>query len=166
MTLDSVGVLYNGGVSVHRGALTYALALGENRTVTATHTMPNGRVVEDFELNSTVRGEGGGGGGPPWNVALVYNPGDPEGPGKYCNFSRRAGGVNATQPWDHANPCLSMTAQARQVGAWGLALGSAAGPPASPACTHPGDCGPVMDVVLVPYGAMHLRMTVLPWTPT
>jgi hypothetical protein len=47
--------------------------------------------------------------------------------------------------------------------------GSAGPPPASPACgalAADGACGPPFPVTLVPYGMTHLRMSVLPWTPT
>ena len=78
----------------------------------------------------------------------------------------RAGALNATQPFDHTAPPLTITAMARVVNAWGLAHGSAAAPPASPACAAAGACGDPFKVTFVPFGMQHLRMSVLPWTLT
>jgi DUF1680 family protein len=59
--VDSVGVLYNGAVSVHRGALVFGLSLGETVNVTATHECPavDHPLIADYTINSTT----------PWNVA-------------------------------------------------------------------------------------------------
>ena len=153
--VDSVGVLYNGAVTVHRGALTYGMALGEFRNVTTRWPTPaaDHPVLEDFTLNSTT----------PWNVAVIVDPAKAD-LTPFFTFSR-AGPYNASQPWDHANPQLRITARARQLPAWGLDRGAAAAPPASPACAAPGACGEPFEVTFVPYGMQHLRMAVLPWTP-
>ena len=145
MYVDSVGILYNGAISVHRGPLVFGLQLGEDRNVTARHPTPDPDhpECEDFTLNSTT----------PWNVALVFDPARPA--ADAFAFSR-AGAVNASQPWDHAAPPLKIHALARVVPGWGLALGAAAGPPASPACASAA-CGAPINVTLVPYGSQHLR---------
>jgi hypothetical protein len=84
----------------------------------------------------------------------------------YLTFAR-SGSLNATQPFDHSAPPLQITAMARLLPGWGLEHGAAAGPPASPACAAAGACGnATFPVTLVPYGMQHLRMSVLPWTPT
>lgn len=152
--VDSVGVLYNGAVSVHRGALVYGLSLGETTNVTATHTCPapNHPQVLDYEINSTT----------PWNVALIMDPSKTD-LTPFLTFAR-TGVLNATQPFDHSAPPLQITAMARVIPSWGLELGSAAGPPGSPACAAPGACGSPFKVTLVPFGMQHLRMSVLPWT--
>ena len=154
--MDSVGALYNGAVTVHRGALVYGLSLGEAVNVTATHECPapDHPLVADFTINSTT----------PWNVALVLDPskGDLT---PYLTFAR-SGAVNASQPFDHSAPPLTITGMARRVNAWGLERGSAAQPPASPACAAAGACGDAFAVTFVPFGMQHLRMSVLPWTPT
>jgi hypothetical protein len=60
---------------------------------------------------------------------------------------------------------LELTATVRSVAAWGVSLGAAAPPPASPVdCSAPGSCGEPYTATFVPYGATHLRMTQLPWT--
>ena len=154
--VDSVGVLYNGAVTVHRGALVYGMSLGEAVNVTATHECPapDHPQVLDYTINSTT----------PWNVALVLDPSKAD-LTPYLTFAR-AGAVNATQPFDHSAPPLTITGMARQINAWGLDRGSAAAPPASPACAAAGACGDPFKVTFVPFGMQHLRMSVLPWTPT
>ena len=154
--LDSVGVLYNGAVTVHRGALTYGMSLGETTNVTATHECPapDHPEVADYTINSTTT----------WNVALVVDPSKAD-LSPYLTFAR-TGSVNASQPFDHSAPPLQITAMARQIPAWGLAHGSAAAPPASPACAAEGACGAPFAVTFVPFGMQHLRMSVLPWTPS
>jgi hypothetical protein len=154
--VDSIGVLYNGAIAVHRGALLYALRLGEspiNVTQNWTTNNPQHPVAIDFTLNSTT----------PWNYALVFDPTDPAGPSKFFNF-QRLGPVNSTFPWDHETPNLQITAQARQL-PWPVQNNAPVSPPTSPACTTPGNCGNPVPVTLVPFGATHIRMSVLPWTP-
>jgi hypothetical protein len=84
----------------------------------------------------------------------------------YLTFVR-TGSLNATQPFDHSAPPVQIKAMARLLPGWGLEHGSAAGPPASPACAVQSACGDTpFEVTLVPYGMQSLRMSVLPWTPT
>lgn len=155
--VDSIAVGFNGAISVHRGPLLYGLHLGEVFNVTAQHntSSPDHPLCADYEINSTST----------WNVALVYDPSDTAGPSKFFSFAR-TGSLNATQPFDHSNPPLVITAQARELPGWGLVLGSADVPPSSPACAAPSaNCGAPQQVTLFPYGMTHLRMSVLPWTP-
>jgi hypothetical protein len=155
--VDSIGATYAGAISVHRGALLYGMQIGESVVnVTQNHTtVPGGPVIQDYELNSTST----------WNVALVYDPSDPAGPSKFFTFNR-AGPVNPALPFDHSQPPLTITAQAREVFGWGINLGSAAAPPASPACSAAGACSDqAFTVTFVPFGMTNLRMSVLPWTP-
>jgi len=151
----AVAAMYNGALAVSRGALVYGVRLGEAVNVTATHACPapDHPAVPDFTVNSTT----------PWNLALVVDPTAAD-LSPYLRFAR-AGALNATQPFDHAAPPLQIAALARLLPAWGLEHGSAAPPPASPACAA-GSCGPPFPVTLVPVGFTHLRMSVLPWTPT
>jgi len=154
--VDSVGVLYNGAVTVHRGALVFGLSLGETVNVTGTHECPaaDHPLVADYSINSTT----------PWNVALVLDPSKSD-LTPFLTFSR-TGALNSTQPFDHAAPPLQIAAMARVIPAWVLEHGAAAAPPGSPACAAPGACGDAFPVTLVPFGMQHLRMSVLPWTPT
>ena len=61
--VDSVGVLYNGAVTVHRGALVFGMILDEVVNVTATHECPSPDhpIIADYTINSTASR--------PWNVA-------------------------------------------------------------------------------------------------
>jgi len=156
--VDSIGILYNGAIAVHRGALLYGLRLDEVSQVVAT--TPTGNPAHpqamDLQFNTT--------GAIPWNVALVFDPADPAGSSKFFTFAR-AGGFNSTYPFTHDAPQLTITASARQIPAWGLQHGAAGPPPSSPACATPSACGTPFTVTLVPYGMTHLRMSVLPWTP-
>ncbi len=154
---DSVGVLYNGAIAVRRGALLYGLTLDEQYNVTNTYNTsdPNHPTCEDFEILQTTS---------TWNVALVFDPTDPAGPSKYFTFAQ-AGGPNATYPFDHSAPPLSITAQVREVNSWGIQTNAAAPPPNSPACSAAGACGTPFTATLYPYGMTHIRMSVLPWTP-
>jgi hypothetical protein len=141
---------------VHRGAFVYGLQLEEVINVTATHAFDPVTIL-DFEVLPTKSD---------WNVALVFDPTAPGGASSFFNFSSSGAAPNATQPFDHANPPVKITAMARLVPGWGVTLGSASAPPASPACSAAGaDCGPAQVVTLVPYGTTHLRMSVLPWSP-
>ena len=152
--VDSIGVLYNGAIAIHRGALVYGMSLAESINVTATHECPapDHPQVADYEINSTS----------PWNVALLLDPSQAD-LTPFLTFAR-VGAVNMSQPFDHAAPPLQITAMARVVNAWGLEHGSAAQPPASPACAAAGACGAPFKVTFVPFGMQHLRMSVLPWT--
>jgi len=154
--VDSVGVLYNGAVSIHRGALTYGMTLGEKINVTGVHDCPalDHPEIADYTINSTTT----------WNVALILDPQNPN-LSEYLTFTR-VGSVNMSQPFDHLAPPLQITAMAREIPSWLLQHGSAAAPPSSPACETPSACGEPFPVTFVPFGSQHLRMSVLPWTPT
>jgi hypothetical protein len=54
----------------------------------------------------------------------------------------------------------------RVIPSWQLVLGSADAPPISPACESPTSCEDQFPIKFVPFGSQHLRMSVLPWTPT
>ena len=153
--VDSVGVLYNGAISIHRGALTYGMTLGEKINITGVHECPalDHPEIADYTINSTTT----------WNAAIVLDPSKDL--SQYLTFSR-VGSVNMSQPFDHSSPPLQITAMAREIPSWRLVHGSADAPPGSPACTSPSACGEPFPVTFVPFGSQHLRMSVLPWTPT
>jgi len=155
--VDSVGLLYNGAITIHRGALVYGMHLHEVYNITASHntTVPSHPILNDFEILPTTS---------IWNVALVFDPSDPAGPSKYFTF-QRTGSVNATQPFDHANPPLQITANAREVFGWSTNLNAPTAPPTSPACSQANSCGTPFQVTFYPYGMTHIRMSVLPWSP-
>jgi len=153
--IDSIGQLYNGAISIHRGALTYGMSLGEAINVTNAHDCPSPDhpQIFDFEINSTT----------PWNIAIVLDPTQPL--SNYLTFSRNAK-LNMSQPFDHITPPLQITAMGRVIPSWQLVLGSADAPPISPACDSPNSCEVPFPIKFVPFGSQHLRMSVLPWTPT
>lgn len=155
---------FNGtALSVHRGALLFALQLEETFVQTdAFPTEPRAVnwVVEQPGCDAPNKQPCGGA----WNAALVVS--NASAPGAGFTFSR-VGGVPAYPfaggRWGTSN--LQLTAPVRSVAAWGVALGAAAPPPASPVdCSAPGSCSDVYTATWVPYGSTHLRMSVLPWT--
>ena len=161
---------YNGALAVLRGALLYSLRLDETFEVTATAagepraanylvTQPGCDMSGSSANNSCTA---------PWNVALVLAAAQsPGGPLAGLQFTRT--GPTPPTPfaaglWGGSN--LEITAHVRGVGSWGVEDNAAAPPPASPVdCdSAPGLCTPPYPATLVPYGATHLRMAVLPWT--
>lgn len=141
---------YNNSLSVHRGALVYALHLGEVMTVTHNWYKNFNDYNITMSSNST-----------PWNVALLL---DPTVPDQYLQF-QRVGPVPAV-PFSSTETSVIITGKATVINSWGFAAdGSAQPPPASPVdCSVAGACGNLIDVVLVPYGTTHLRVTELPYT--
>jgi hypothetical protein len=142
-----VSTWYNGTVSVARGALVYALAIGENVTTLASYAFQS----KDYQVEPTT----------PWNYALLLNPADPE---ASLTFTRT--GPAGEVPYGEGNWTVFMSAQGRLVPAWTEQLNSAGAPPASPVCGSDGSsgCGPLVPLKLVPYGATLLRMTEMPYT--
>jgi hypothetical protein len=147
---------YNGAASVHRGALVYALHLGENVTVTHSY----GWGAKDLVV--TQPASGGGAAGAPWNAVLLL---DAAAPGLGLNFTRL--GPPPDVPFSSTQPSVVITGWVRRLESWGYAAdGSAAPPPQSPIdCTVAGACGEMVVGTFVPFGATHLRMTELPWAP-
>jgi len=150
-------------LAVYRGALLYALRLDE--TFVETAAFPSEPRAVDYIVEQP--GCDAPNKSPcaaSWNAALVV--GDPAHPEAGFTFSR-VGDIPpvpfAAGRWGASN--LQLTASVRQVSAWGVELGAAAPPPASPVdCSAAGACGPAYVATWVPYGATHLRMSVLPWT--
>ena len=148
---------YAEAASVHRGALAYALQLGENVTVTRQY----GWGAKDLEVRQPAPGASGVR-GPAWSSALVLPGG--AGAAAGLNFTRL--GPPPDVPFSSTQPSCVITGWVRQVEAWGYAAdGSALPPPASPVdCSAAGACGELVLGTFVPFGTTHLRMTELPWT--
>ena len=143
------GPWFGQSVAVHRGAVLYTLKLDEVWTVLHTYAANH-----SYDFNVTL------GANSPWGLALVLDPTDPA---SALTFS--GGGPIPYPPFSSTGVPMQITGKARQVFGWGTQFGQPAGPPPSPIdCTPAGVCGPVFDVVLVPFGTSHLRMTELPWT--
>ena len=141
---------YNNSVAVHRGALVYAAHLGELLTV--THNWYEN--FNDYNITMTSNST-------PWNIALVL---DPSAPDQYLQF-QRVGPVPVV-PYSSTETSVIITGKAVVLNNWGFAPdGSAQPPPASPIdCSVSGACGTPIDIVLVPYGTTHLRVTEIPYT--
>lgn len=134
-----------GSAAVYRGALLYALQLGENVSVLAT----GARGFDDYEVRATT----------PWNVALEL---DPAAPAAHLTFAR-TGPPPPGAPW--AAAVQTLTGRGRLLPGWQLFNNSAATPPDSPVnCAAAGACGEEVAVTLVPYGTTLLRVAALPWT--
>lgn len=142
---------FNGTVAVHRGALVYALQLGEVFSTLQHYAFNSSDYAIVQPSNTTI----------PWNAALVLDPTSPE---SYLTFERA--GPTPSVPYSSQEHSVLIKGKAVAVNTWGYAQdGSAAPPPASPVdCSAPGACGQPIDVVLVPYGTTHLRMTEMPYT--
>lgn len=127
----------NGAAAVYRGALLYALQIGENVTTIATG--PRG--FDDHAVHGTSA----------WNYALLLDS---------LTFSR----AGAPGPSPFGSVTQSISARARTVAAWQIFNNSATVPPPSPVdCGAAGACGAEESVTLVPFGATLLRVAVIPW---
>ena len=134
---------FAGAAAVYRGALLYALAIGENVTTIASG--PRG--FDDYAVRATRA----------WNVALVV---DARNPGASLAFARA--GPPGASPFATASQALTGTG--RVLPRWGMVNNSAAPPPQSPVdCSAPGACGEHVAVTLVPFGTTLLRVAALPW---
>ena len=154
---------FNGALAVFRGALLYSLRLDEN-FVNTTAAAGEPRATDWVVAQPGCDKPNGGTCAAPWNAALVVaDPAHAE-----AGFAfRRTGDVPAVPfaagLWGASN--LELTATVRLVSAWGVNVGAAQPPPASPVdCSAAGACGETFTATFVPYGATHLRMTQLPWT--
>lgn len=135
-------------VGVERGPLVYALKIGEVWAHSGARApLPSGYpVYPTWEVRPTT----------PWNYALVL---DRENPAASLRFE--AGPV-PDQPWDADHAPVRLLAEGRRAPGWTLA-GNVAGPlPSSPV----EEAGKVEPVTLIPYGAAHLRLAVMPWRRT
>ena len=127
----------DGAVTIERGALLYALPIGERWSKRA-----NRGLTADWEVFGTT----------PWNYAWVE--------GSALGFTAREPG---RQPFGHAPFAGIVTATMRRTDAW-RAEGDgrwAAPPPPSPVAA----AGPEDTVALVPYAAAKLRICAFPTTP-
>lgn len=133
-------------VVVRRGALLYALQMGQNITQLAYYAFNS----TDLQVLPTSA----------WNYAL-YLP-DATNPASSLSFKQL--GVPGSEPYSTSDVPVVITGQGRRVLGWTAETNAAAPPPASPACTAAGACGPLEPITLVPFGSSLLRMSVLPYT--
>lgn len=134
-------------VSVMRGPLLFSLPIEGNYTVTAHHFGgPNDS--NDYEVRPNT----------PWQYALVA---DPSAPAKGFTFNQGKYEDGAA-PFNHTGWPVTITATVKPLPTWGMALNSAAPPPASPACGSGANCGNPVTVNLVPHGGTDLRIGEFP----
>jgi hypothetical protein len=134
-------------VSVMRGPLLFSLPIDGNYTVTAHH-YGDADMSNDYEVRPNSA----------WQYALVADAANPT-----ASFTVNKGAYAAgAAPFNHTGWPLTLTATVKELASWGMALGSAAEPPASPACTAAGSCGASAKVTLVPHGGTDLRIGEFP----
>jgi len=130
---------------VVRGALVYGLYLSQQMTVLHHYQYES----YDYAINTPDT----------WNLALLVDSQKPE-----SSFLFQQAGAPGSVPFQHQNFPVTIKGKARQIPTWREVTNAAAPPPASPYVC--GNCGQVVDVVLVPYGSTNLRITAFPWIDT
>lgn len=134
---------FAGSAAVYRGALLYALAIGENVTTIASG--PRG--FDDYSVHPTSA----------WNVALQV---DPANPAAALTFAR----AGPPGPSPFGSVTQTLTGVGVLLPGWVMFNNSAASPPPSPVdCGQAGACGDRINITLVPYGTTLLRVAALPW---
>lgn len=131
-------------VAINRGPVVYSLRIGEKWTVRTPD--PRGLGFDEFEVHSTT----------PWNYALQLDPADPDISLTFTNFV-----AVPLDPFDPAHPPVGLLAQARQLPDWtiGWRGTQAFEPPVSPVAST----SPLEDVLLVPFGSQHMRLSWFPY---
>lgn len=129
---------YSGSVSLSRGPIVFAMAVGEHwRQVGGQEPYGN------WEVHPAGA----------WNCSVELDPRQPE------RTLRVETGTLGGPVFTPGGAPIRLRGRGRIVPQWQFAHGTAAAPPPSPC---PGE-GPGRDVVLLPYGAARLRVTEMPW---
>jgi hypothetical protein len=128
---------FNDAITVHRGPLVFALAVGNE-----WRKLRGDAPTVDYEVHPTT----------PWNYAIALIPDAPE---KSLRIESKP---VADQPFSSKAPAIRLLAKARRLKDWDLLKNAADVPPASPTKSDE----PLEDVVLVPYGSAKLRITEIP----
>jgi hypothetical protein len=133
-------------VAINRGPLIYSLKIGEQWSVQTPD--PLGLGFDEFQINPTT----------PWNYALQLNTTNPAASLTLTNFAL------PVNPFDPAQPSVALLAQARQLPSWtvGWVGTQAFEPPVSPVAST----SPLVNVMLVPFGSQHLRVSWFPYLGT
>ena len=163
-TVISPGFGAGGGVAVTRGPLLFALPLREQWAALRSYAFN----AKDWQVTTNSS----------WNMALLLSPKAATDVGgaslaHSLSFHRlsdvmRASDDDSVAPFASSRPRVWLTGHARRCGVWGSADGghTADPPPSSPVCGPNGtdECGPLEEVVLVPFGNTRLRVSVMPYT--
>jgi hypothetical protein len=133
-------------VAINRGPVVYSLRIGENWTVSTPD--PLGLGFDEFNIHSTT----------PWAYALQMDPNNPAASLVVSNLAP------PPDPFDPAQPSVSLLASARQVPNWTIGwVGTHAfEPPASPVASS----SSLATVTLVPFGSQHMRLSWFPYLGT
>ena len=137
-----VEAYFAGSLAVYRGALLYALEVGE----AVSQIAQNGHGFNDYKVLNTTA----------WNVALEV---DPASPGAALAFTR----LSAPGASPFATVTQALSGKGRLLPGWVLFNNSAAAPPQSPVDCGAGACGAEVAVRLIPYGQTLLRVASMPW---
>jgi hypothetical protein len=132
----------SGGITIQRGALTFALRIGENWQQLPTPDR-HSDLFNDWAVYPTTA----------WNYALIV---DRKSPDRSLPLTR---GPIGPRPFDSATPPVLLSARARRVPSWDIVQNSAGPVPTSPVEVNT----EVEDVSLIPYGCARLRITELPF---
>ena len=145
----------NGGVSVSRGPLLFALPLSESWSELRAYEFSS----KDWEVSTNSS----------WNLALLLTKN-----GGALQHSLRVGhggGFSAPPdavPFASSNPRVWLDGYARRCDSWRSSDGghTAESPPPSPVCGSDGTdgCGELEQIRLVPFGNTRLRIAVMPYT--
>lgn len=147
---------YNSAV-VTRGPLLFALGLDESYEL--LHS-PWACFASGCSTDQAVRSKG------EWAYSLVLPPGADGQPTSKAMVFTRSGPPDEV-PFGSGGSSVTIKAQARRVFNWTMDARfptSAAHPPVSPLACTPQDCGDIVPISLVPFGATRLRVGMFPWT--
>jgi uncharacterized protein len=135
---------FNDTVVVTRGALVYALWIGQNISVTSHNALGS----YDYAITAES----------PFNMALVVDRTNPS-----AGLTFNSLFAPTSVPWNSTAIPLTITGMGRVINGWGVAQNAAVAPPSSPACASPGACADAaVPITLVPFGSTHIRMGALP----
>jgi len=132
-----------GAISVHRGPLLFALPL-QPKFVLAKHNWGNNDQSNDYYVSTNDE----------WRYGLLT----------FEQFTFHNNGRVQPAPFNHTNWPVWITAKGRKLNEqlWGLQRNAAAAPPQSPVSCANNMCGPVENIMLVPFGATDLRIGEFP----